>query len=207
MTSIQGIYAITDPGLIADNQLYDAVSQAIDGGLGVLQYRNKTASESLQLRQAEQLKKLCELNQILYLINDNCQLAKAVDADGVHIGKDDGAITEARQILGEQAVIGVSCYNQIENARTAEQDGANYVAFGRFFGSQTKPDTVQAYPEMINEAKSQLTLPIVAIGGITADNAGILVEAGVDALAVIHGIFGQADIKQACLALKAHFNK
>ena len=211
--AIKGIYGITDPNLIADRDLYDTVSQAIDGGLSILQYRNKIAESSVLQQQAETLKTLCDANQVVFLINDNLSLAKEIGADGVHIGKHDGAIEEARLLLGEQAIIGVSCYNQLENAQRAEQAGANYIAYGRFFGSQTKPEALQAQPNLILQSKTKIsgarpetsarpiTLPIVAIGGITASNADSLLAAGADALAVIHGIFGQKDVYAATKAL------
>jgi len=205
MKRIQGLYGITDPQLIADQNLYDTVSQAIDGGLAILQYRNKVASQPIMYQQAEVLKKLCEANQVLFFVNDSLELAKSIDADGVHIGKHDGAIAAARKALGENAIIGVSCYNQLENALAAEQAGADYIAFGRFFGSQTKPEAIQAYPELIVAAKDKISLPIVAIGGISIDNADILLQAGADSLAVIHGIFGQVDVYAACQALNKQF--
>lgn len=205
MREIRGIYAITDPSLISDQQLYDTVSQAIDGGMSILQYRNKIASERVLQQQAESLKKLCAQNDVLFLINDSVELAHQVDADGVHIGREDGAIQIARKRLGEQAIIGVSCYNQLQNALLAEQYGADYIAFGRFFNSKTKPEAVQAYPELIRQAKQKLQIPIVAIGGITLNNASQLLEEGVDALAIIQGIFAQDNVKEACQALQSLF--
>jgi thiamine-phosphate pyrophosphorylase len=191
INKIQGIYAITDPNLLTDNILYDSVSQAIDAGISILQYRNKTASYDLQQRQAEILNVLCKNNQVLFIINDSVQLARKVSADGVHLGKEDKNISQAREKLGESAIIGISCYNQLQRAIKAEQQGADYIAFGRFFPSKTKPHAISAIPELITQARKQISIPIVAIGGITAENANVLIKAGADSLAVINGIFAQ----------------
>jgi thiamine-phosphate pyrophosphorylase len=194
---IQGVYAITDPHLLSDDILYDSVSQAIDAGISVLQYRNKTASYDLQLQQAERLNTLCQNNQVLFIINDSIKLAKQVSADGVHLGKEDNNISQAREQLGKKATIGISCYNQLQQAIEAEQYGADYIAFGRFFPSKTKPHATAADPQIITHAKQKISIPIVAIGGITEENASTVIEAGADSIAVINGIFAQENINNA----------
>ncbi len=206
LKKISGIYAITDPILISDKQLYDKVSLAIDGGISVLQYRNKFADEKLKKEQAYVLNKLCQQHQVTFIINDDVTLAKEVDADGVHIGAEDLAITHARAILGEYKIIGVSCYNQLDRAIQAQLSGADYIALGRFFPSNTKPQAIQADLSIIQHVKQHIQLPIVAIGGINSSNASLLINAGVDALAVIEGIFGQEDIKAASQQLSNLFH-
>lgn len=188
-TRIQGLYAITSAELTPDNKLLKAVEDVIRGGAKIIQYRNKRASDTLQYQQAKELALLCRQHQVCFIINDDPQLAKAVAADGVHVGREDGKIADARTLLGEQAIIGVSCYNRLENAHKAVAEGADYVAFGRFFASQTKPHAMQADLSLLDEAAQQLSVPIVAIGGIKQDNAQQLIQRGADAIALIHDLF------------------
>lgn len=203
---ITGLYAITDPDLIPDPLLVKAVEDAIMGGARSIQYRNKQADNFTQLEQARQLGALCKKHQVTFIINDDPLLALAVNADGVHLGQQDGRIKDSRTLLGEQAIIGVSCYNRIENARLAVDAGADYIAFGRFFPSKTKPQAVQADLSLIRQAKQQFTVPVVAIGGISSDNAGSLIAAGVDAIAVIHALFSDnKNIVNAALSFQAFF--
>ena len=186
---IQGLYAITAPELIAPEKLISSIENAIFGGAKIVQYRNKSASHSQQYQQARELSHLCKQHQVCFIINDDPQLAKAVNADGVHVGKEDGKITDARKQLGSQAIIGVSCYNDLKNAQKAIAQGADYVAFGRFFPSKTKPEAVQADLQLLEQASEQLTVPIVAIGGVTQDNAQQLIARGAHAIAVINDLF------------------
>lgn len=186
---IQGLYAITAPELIAADAMISAIKSVILGGAQIVQYRNKLASKSEKLHQAHQISQLCKQHNVCFIINDDPQLAKAVSADGVHVGKEDGKIADARKILGEQGIIGVSCYNRLENAQQAITQGADYVAFGRFFPSKTKPDALQADLQLLELAKQELKVPIVAIGGITQDNAQDLIKRGADAIAVINDLF------------------
>ncbi|MDX1812001.1 MAG: thiamine phosphate synthase, partial [Gammaproteobacteria bacterium] len=141
-----------------------------------------------------------------FIINDDYQLALEVDADGVHIGRDDGAIQRIKQKLGDK-ILGVSCYNSLNLAQQAASEGADYVAFGRFFISGTKPDAVAVDIALIRQAKAQLSLPVVGIGGITAENAHLLVSEGIDAVAVIGGLFHQADIKQSAQRINKLFTQ
>jgi thiamine-phosphate pyrophosphorylase len=204
--AIQGVYAITDPFLLPDNIIYDQVSKAIDAGISVLQYRNKIAAYAIQQQQAEKLNDLCRKNQVLFIINDSIKLAKHVSADGVHLGKEDNNISYARSELGSNSIIGLSCYNKLQRAVDAQLQGADYIAFGRFFPSKTKPQAIAADLELIIQAKQKLSIPIVAIGGITIDNAASLINAGADSIAVINGIFGQTDIFNTVQGLAKSFN-
>ena len=133
----------------------------------------------------------------MFIVNDDITLAKQTKASGVHLGREDASVADAREQLGPQAIIGVSCYNELTRAETAQAQGADYIAFGRFFPSRTKPQAVQANPDLLREAKKKLHIPVVAIGGITPENGAALIAAGADALAVIEGVFGQPDIRAA----------
>jgi len=133
----------------------------------------------------------------LFLINDDVSLALAVNADGVHLGQRDADISQARTLLGEHRIIGITCHDQLPLALAAQAAGANYVAFGRFFPSLTKPEAPPASLSILQQARAQLRIPIAAIGGITPDNAPSLLAHGADMLAVIHGVFGAGDIAAA----------
>ena len=196
MTKLKGLYAITDSKLMGSD-LISKTEQAILGGINILQYRNKTASLEQQEQEALKLAQLCKKNNVLFLINDNVELALKVNADGVHLGQEDTSLQQARKLLGNDKVVGVTCHNKIELAEEAQEKGADYVAFGRFFNSETKPSAPPAEISLINESKNVISIPIVAIGGITQEVAPRLLEEGADMLAVIHGIFGQDDILSA----------
>lgn len=186
-----GLYAITD-GPRPD--LLDAVAQALDGGAKLVQYRDKTNDEARRLAEARALRQLCTAHGVPLIINDDVRLAAAIDADGVHLGEHDPAPAAARAMLGEGAIVGVSCYDSLERARLLAAAGADYVAFGAFFSSSTKPLARRAPPELLRQSAA-LGVPRVAIGGITPDNASALVDAGADFLAVISALFGAADVR------------
>lgn len=192
----RGLYAIT-PGLIATEVLLEAVEAAIRGGAAWIQYRNKTAAFEDRKRQAQALCQLCHRCRVPLIVNDDPRLAWDIGADGVHLGQDDPPYEEARALLGPEAILGVSCYNSLDRAVSAQRIGADYVAFGRFFPSKTKPEAKQAPLALLHEARWQLSIPIVAIGGITPENGGALIEAGADRVAVIEGVFGQPDPEAA----------
>jgi len=192
-----GLYAITDSQLIPAGKLTEQVEQVIAGGACLIQYRDKQHSRTERKCEAALLVKLCEQQGVPLLINDDVELAREVGAAGVHLGSDDASIRHARQRLGAKAIIGVSCYNRLDDALEAARAGASYVAFGRFFASHSKPDAAQADIALLQQARTQLDLPIAAIGGITPGNGRQLVEAGANLLAVIHGVFGQTDIQAA----------
>ncbi len=194
---LRGLYAVTDPGLVPRETVGKAVAAAIRGGARVVQYRDKTATGGERLGTARRLAEVCRRAGVLFIVNDDPGLAAEVGADGVHLGREDAAMEEARALLGAEAVIGVSCYTDLERARRAAAAGADYVAFGRFFPSRTKPDAAQATPDLLEQARRELDLPVVAIGGITPENGAALISAGADMLAVVHALFGQPDIEAA----------
>jgi thiamine-phosphate pyrophosphorylase len=191
---IKGLYAIT-PDSADTSDLLRRVRLALAGGTGVLQYRNKAAGEALRLEQARALRELTSQFSVPLIINDNVQLAAQVNADGVHLGVSDTALVAARTALGKQKIIGVSCYNRASLAREAVAAGADYVAFGAFFPSSVKPDAAKAETALLNQMRTELKVPLVAIGGITAQNGVALIAAGADALAVISALFDAADIE------------
>ncbi|MDH3354115.1 MAG: thiamine phosphate synthase [Chromatiales bacterium] len=195
----KGLYAITDSGLIGES-LIDSVEATIHGGACVIQYRDKSVDQQRRVEEATALKQLCRHHDVLFVINDDLELAAQISADGLHIGQDDGSLLEARQQLGEDAIIGISCYNSLELAIAAQEEGADYVAFGRFFSSNTKPDAVAADIALLERAKESIKLPVVAIGGITAENGAQLVEAGADMLAVISDIFDRPTVSEITAA-------
>ena len=202
--SIQsGLYVITDPALSTD--MVADVENALMGGATLVQYRNKQAGSETVLQEARELVFLCETYGVPLLINDDVELALESGAAGVHLGQDDTALEAARNMLGDKAVIGISCYNNLERAIEMEKRGASYIALGRFFPSSTKPHAVQATPDLLMQARQLISVPVVAIGGITAQNGATLIDAGADLLAVIHGVFGQPDIRSASEAISALF--
>jgi len=195
--SLRGLYAIADTQFLDDAQLVPAVEAAIAGGARVVQYRDKKHPPDIRRRHAKKISDLCRRHGVPFLVNDDVALAMETGADGMHLGRDDLPLAQAREQLGADSLIGVSCYNELERALTAQQQGANYVAFGSFFPSRTKPEAVRATPELLREARLRLNIPIVAIGGITPENGAALIEAGADMLAVIEGVFAQPDIHAA----------
>ncbi|MCP4283317.1 MAG: thiamine phosphate synthase [Gammaproteobacteria bacterium] len=203
ITRLAGLYAITDSNLMPPESFRSLVEQALAGGVHVIQYRDKGSDPQLAREQAEGLLLLCRQAGIPLIINDNVDLAVAIGADGVHLGRDDPQLKSSRQRLGQRAIIGISCYNDFELALRAEKSGADYIAFGRFFPSITKPAAVSANINLLQRARSELKIPAVAIGGITPENGAALITAGADMLAVIQGVFGQPDVRAAC----ARFNR
>lgn len=207
---LRGLYAITPdratgpcahPGLA----LTELVRQAIQGGARIVQYRDKSADRELRRTEASALVDLCRTAGIALIVNDDVELAAQVAADGVHLGRDDADPSAARQRLGPQAIIGVSCYDRLDLALAAERAGASYVAFGSFFPSPTKPAAMRPEPGLLTEARRALGLPLVAIGGITPQNAGALIAAGADLIAVITGLFAAPDIAAAAQAYSRVF--
>jgi len=173
------------------------VAMAIAGGARIIQYRNKQSPLAVRLYEADILSKLCKKLGAMLLINDDVDIAIEVGADGVHLGQDDMHIREARLRLGGDKIIGVTCHNDLQLAQQAEQAGADYVAFGRFFTSSSKPSASPASMDTLQQAAKQLSIPVCAIGGITVDNAPALIKNGAQMLAVINGVFGAWKIAQA----------
>lgn len=205
-SSISGLYAIT-PDEPDTAELLRRVRLALQGGAQFVQYRNKLADAELRLDQATELRGLTREFAATFIVNDDAQLAARVDADGVHLGGGDGSVVVARALLGANKLIGVSCYNRLGLARQAAREAADYVAFGAFFVSAVKPDAPVASLELLREARSQLSLPIVAIGGITLDNSASVLAAGASALAVISAVFSASDIEQTARQFSALADK
>ncbi|MEW8494314.1 MAG: thiamine phosphate synthase [Candidatus Thiodiazotropha taylori] len=202
----QGLYAITDSRLCPSDRILQQVESALAGGARIIQYRDKRQDRTGSAAQLREMLKLCERANALLIINDDIELALITKAHGVHLGHEDATLSEARERLGPTAVIGVSCYNRLELAREAEEMGADYVAFGRFFPSRTKPDAVSADPGLLLSARQTIRKPLVAIGGISHENGAQLIAAGADMLAVIEAVFGQPDVEAASRRLSALFS-
>lgn len=205
LSPLRGVYAITDENLLAGPALFTAVELALQTGLALLQYRNKSADWSSRCEEAKQLLQLCRRYDTPFLINDDVTLCVEVGADGVHLGQADSRLEEARERLGKSAIIGITCHSDLNLAKRAEAAGADYVAFGRFFPSLTKPNAPPASFDILQQAKAQLSIPIVAIGGINTENGQALVTAGADMLAVIHSLFASTDVAATTKALNALF--
>lgn len=196
MPELRGLYVIADSSLSQPEERLDQkVTAAIQGGARLVQIRDKRPQPDINEIQA--VARVCREQNVPLLINDDIELALQTDAAGVHLGQSDSMLHEARQRLGPDAMIGITCHDRLDLALSAEAGGANYVAFGRFFASQTKPEAPPADIDVLRQAKQALKIPIVAIGGITPDNGASLIQAGADMLAVIHGVFGQQDIRTA----------
>jgi thiamine-phosphate pyrophosphorylase len=176
------------------------VAAAIDGGAAAVQYRNKSANADERRAQAYALALLCRARDTLFIVNDDASLAALVNADGVHLGEDDGDLAAARGTVGPDALIGASSYGDIARARVLADAGADYIAFGSLFPSAVKPGARRASLDVVRAALA-LGVPIVGIGGIDAENAGQVIEAGADAVAVISAVFGDDDIESAARAI------
>lgn len=201
-----GLYAITDTRLGHSDALIDGVGAAIAGGAKVIQYRDKSHDAMRRQAEATRLQELCTASAIPLIINDDVDLAAAVGAAGVHLGRDDLSVAEARARLPAASIVGCSCYDRFDLARDAAAAGADYIAFGSFFPSPTKPNAVRAPIDLLRRARRDLAVPAVAIGGITPENGGALVAAGATWLAVITAVFAAADICQATRAFDPCFD-
>lgn len=199
----RGLYAIADTSWVAGDHILTAVGEAIAGGAVMIQLRDKATAVINDEQRLLALLELCRQQGVPLILNDDSRLAADIGADGVHMGQSDGDIAAARTRLGDSAIIGVSCHNSLDCARRAVAEGANYIAFGRFFTSRTKPDAPGATLEQLRSARAELDVPIVAIGGITPDNSRELLAAGADLLAVIAGVFAQADTRAAAAAYQS----
>lgn len=213
---MRGLYAIT-PGTLDTDHLLRQVRSAIAGGTNSVQYRGKQIPPMLARTQALALRAVTRASGTLFIVNDDSELAFSVEADGVHVGRADydaGAISRIRQAWARRFshgspppfLIGVSCYNELERAQEAVDAGADYIAFGSFFFSGTKPNAVRADLALIGEAKGRFSVPVVAIGGITVDNAHQLIAARADAIAVISALFDADDIEQRAREFTNLFN-
>jgi thiamine-phosphate pyrophosphorylase len=199
-----GVYAIT-PETTDTDLLLAQVEAALASGVAAVQYRDKSADVARRHEQASELVALCRRFNVPLIVNDDLRLADLADADGVHLGRDDGSLREARIILGRDKLIGASCYQSLELALAAQAAGADYVAFGSFFPSPTKPVAGRAEAVLLREATQVIRIPIVAIGGITLANAPVLLDAGADSLAMLSALFDAPDIRAAAHALNQLF--
>ena len=196
---MKGLYVITDCDRRSSKSLISATEQILRAGVVALQYRVKSGNHSRRKYEAGELQQLCKEHNSLFIINDDLQLAVWTGSDGVHLGREDCDCKTARNELGPGAIIGVSCYNSLDMALAAQEDGADYVAFGSFFPSPSKQNTVTAEPDIIKRAKANISLPVAAIGGITPANCGTLIEHGADMLAVISSIYQAQDPYSAAM--------
>ena len=195
---LRGLYAITSAELCRQPPLLAAaVAAALTGGARLIQYRDKENAPREREALARELLVLCRARGAQLIINDDLALAERIGADGVHLGARDAPLRDARRRLGAAPLIGVSCANQLERALDAQQGGASYVAFGRFFPSRTKPEAPQAELPLLRQARAALSIPICAIGGMTPQNAPAVIAAGADLVAAVDGVFGALDVAAA----------
>ncbi len=192
---IKGLYVIT-PDMTDLNTLIHKTKLAIEGGAFMVQYRSKMQDRVVKMQQCAAILRLCREYDVPCIINDDVEMCHILEADGVHLGVNDDNIAEVRRILGEDAIIGSSCYDQLERAKQAQKEGASYVAFGAMFPTPTKPHAPRASFELLSEAKREIHIPIVAIGGITVNNAHDVIETGIDAIAVITSLYEAKSIKE-----------
>ena len=203
---LRGLYAITDSTLLAEGRLLPYCTAVLRGGAKILQYRDKSSDHSRRRAEAQALQALCNTYHAQLIINDDLSLAAELGA-GLHLGQTDGCLLSARQQLGPNAIIGITCHAQLDLAKQAIEHGADYIAFGRFYNSQTKPGDVLATTELLEQAQI-LQQPVVAIGGITLDNGSSLIKHGAAMLAVVHGLFAaesEAAVEQRARAFSMLF--
>lgn len=199
------LYVITDRELSKGRSITEVVAKAIAGGAGIIQLRDKESPANKLVQDASALRELTREKDVIFIINDRVDVALAVDADGVHLGQDDFPVNLARKIIGEEKIIGVSVGN-VEEAIQAVNESADYVSVGSIFATQTKPDAGDAVgTQIITAIKKHLSVPLVAIGGITADNIAQVAAAGADCAAVISAVVGADDVKAAAQSLMAQF--
>jgi len=206
---LKGIYAITPDIDISDakarRRLLEQTERMLDSGLTMFQFRNKSPDSKQKTQLAQQCQRLCRHYHTPFIVNDDVLLAQQCDADGIHVGQSDSDVPSIREALGDQAIIGVSCHGDIVLADNAVHDGADYIAFGRFFPSTSKPEAAPADIRVLQRAKNRFDVPIVAIGGIREDNAEYVLHAGADILAMIDGLFNSHDLKATLKKLQGLF--
>jgi thiamine-phosphate pyrophosphorylase len=199
------LYAITDTKLIPRDRFVETVEAAVRGGATMVQLREKDTPRAEFIRLARSLLPVTRRYGALLIINDHPSIAKEIGADGVHVGREDPPVAEARALLGPEAIIGASCYGEVTRAMAAEREGADYVAFGTPFPSPTKPKRTDISLGIFQEVKRQVNVPVFAIGGITVANARQVIDAGADGIAVVSGVFAASDIEAAARALAQLF--
>ena len=201
---MKGLYLVT-PDWDDTDALIKATEIALSVGVGLLQYRHKTANGELRLEQASALLKLCRQHNVPFIINDHIDLCIALDADGIHVGGTDASVAVVRTLIGKDKILGASCYGDFALAEQAQIAGASYVAFGGFYPSRVKKYEVSTPASIVSKAKSQLTLPVCVIGGMTPDNAKPLVKEGADMVAAISSVYSTDDIAIAVKEFAALF--
>ena len=202
---IKGLYAIT-PDSADLNTLIQKTQLAIEGGAFMVQYRSKIHDRDVKMQQCAAILRLCREYDVSCIVNDDVDMCRVLKADGVHLGENDDNIAEVRRILGEDSIIGSSCYDQLSRAKQAQKEGASYVAFGAVFPTPTKPNAPRASLELLREAKREIQIPIVAIGGITMNNAHDVIETGIDAIAVITSLYESNAIKETAETFSQMFH-
>jgi thiamine-phosphate pyrophosphorylase len=202
---LRGLYVITDTHLIPRHHFADTVAAAVRGGATMVQLREKDISPEEMIRLGREVLVVTRRYGALLIVNDHPAVAREIGADGVHVGRDDPPVAEARALLGPQAIIGASCYGEVDRAVAAEQAGADYVAFGTPFPSPTKPKRTDISLGIFQEAQQRVHVPVFAIGGITAANAQQVIDAGADGIAVVSGVFGAPDVEAAARVLAQLF--
>lgn len=202
--TIKGLYAIT-PDSADLKTLIQKTQLAIEGGAIMVQYRSKIQDSDVKMQQCAAILRLCREYEIPCIVNDDVEMCRILRADGVHLGEKDDNIRDVRRTLGEAAIIGSSCYDQLNRAKSAQKDGASYVAFGAMFETPTKPSAPRATLELLREAKREIQIPIVAIGGINVNNAQDVIKTGVDAIAVINSLYESKTIKETAEAFTKMF--
>jgi thiamine-phosphate pyrophosphorylase len=202
--NMRGLYLVT-PNWDDTGRLLDCTRQALEAGAALVQYRHKDATPALRAEQAAALLALCRRHGRPLVINDHVALCQALDADGVHVGATDVAVAAVRAALGPSKIVGASCYGDLGLAHAAARAGASYVAFGGFYPSAVKVYPVTTAPAIVAEAKAQLPVPVVVIGGMTAANAAPLAALGADMVAAISSVYQARDVRQAARAFGALF--
>ncbi len=193
---MRGLYLVT-PDWDDTDKLVAVTAQAIEGGATLLQYRHKTATHELRMEQAAALLALCRRLNVPLIINDHTALCEQLDADGIHVGGTDASVAQVRAILGEDKIVGASCYGDLQLARDAAAAGASYVAFGGFYPSRVKKYEVTTPPDIITRALSEIDLPLCVIGGMTPNNARPLIELGAHSVAAISSVYAAANHRAA----------
>ena len=196
------LYAVTDRHWLEGRKLIDVVKESLDGGVTMVQLREKTLEEGKFLEEARELQALCRERHIPFIVNDNVDIAKAMDADGVHVGQDDMETMDVRAKLGPDKIIGVSAHT-VEEALLAEKQGADYLGVGAVFPTSSKSDVGEMSYETLKAICKAVSIPVVAIGGISGENVGKLAGSGICGVAVISAIYAAKDVKAAAADLKA----
>ncbi|MBI3329073.1 MAG: thiamine phosphate synthase [Nitrospinae bacterium] len=205
-SNVRGLYVITDTHLIPRDRFVETVEAAVRGGATMVQLREKTTPQEEIVRLGRELLAVTRRYGALLIVNDHPTVAREIGADGVHVGREDPPVSEARAILGPHAIIGASCYGEVTRAVDAEHAGADYVAFGTPFPSPTKAKRTDLPLSIFREVKHRVRVPVFAIGGITLDNVRLVLEAGADGIAVVSGVFGAPDVEAAARALAQLFS-